>query len=624
MSQTTAINYTVDFFKRSWYKIPAFLYHLKNPPQKYREIEWGLNKQESASSSSLGHLPNIVLIVADDLGINDISGGAGVATPNIDSLFEHGARFPNAYSGHATCAPSRAAIFTGRTPTKMGFEFTPTPMVMTRIIGAIDSSPELPSKLDQSKIKDVPAMADMALPHNFSTIAERLHNRAYSNYLIGKWHLGHSKGYSPLERGFDETLTFPLQQAAYGLESDPDLITAQLKGSTELLDEFLRHCLPFTVSYNNGPIFEPNEYMTDYLTHQAVKLIDAKKDSQSPFFLSLMYTAPHSPIQAKRSDYEDPEIARISSHPARVYAAMIKALDRGVGEVIDALKAAGKYENTLVIFTSDNGAAHYVGLPKSNYPYRGWKATLFEGGIRVPFAMQWPKVISPGTIYSKPVSHVDIYATIMSAATGQYNREKDLDPFCKENNDLPLPETLFRETSASNGHEDSEEGEPDDDARDADIDGSNLLEKFVLHVPCDHHSARKETGANRTLSTLSAHYKHHLADIAPHEHLFWRSGHYKALRYGDWKLQVADEAQKQWLFNLANDPTEQVNLVEQAQQQEGSELASMLQRLRSKLEEVDATQFPPLWPSVLQMAVPVDKTALDTISDTDEYVYWPN
>jgi arylsulfatase A-like enzyme len=128
----------------------------------------------------------------------------------------------------------------------------------------------------------------------------------------------------------------------------------------------------------------------------------------------LSFNAPHTPLQALRSDYD--ALAHIPDHRLRVYAAMIRALDRGVGTVLNALRANGLERDTLVIFSSDNGGANYIGLPDVNRPFRGWKATFFEGGIHVPFFMKWPAAVPPGTTFAAPVGHVDIFATAAAAA----------------------------------------------------------------------------------------------------------------------------------------------------------------------------------------------------------------
>ena len=138
--------------------------------------------------------------------------------------------------------------------------------------------------------------------------------------------------------------------------------------------------------FRSGPAFEPEGHVTDYYTDQAVKVIEANRNR--PFFLYLAHWAIHTPLQSTRDDYE--AYPHIESHTERTYAGMIRGLDRSVGRVLDALREHGLEENTLVIFTSDNGGAGYLGLPNVNHPFRGWKITFFEGGIHVPYMMRWP------------------------------------------------------------------------------------------------------------------------------------------------------------------------------------------------------------------------------------------
>lgn len=140
-------------------------------------------------------------------------------------------------------------------------------------------------------------------------------------------------------------------------------------------------------------------------------------DHSTPFFMELAFNAPHNPLAALQSDYNNPLISHIKSHRARVYAAMILALDRGVETVLSAIDAIGETNNTIVIFTSDNGGADYVGLYDINKPYRGWKATLFEGGLRVPLFVKWPSVIPAQSFSEAVVAHVDLYATAVSVAS---------------------------------------------------------------------------------------------------------------------------------------------------------------------------------------------------------------
>jgi hypothetical protein len=237
----------------------------------------------------------------------------------------------------------------------------------------------------------------------------------YNTYLIGKWHLGETEDALPTSRGFDESLSFLIGGMKYMNYEDPRIVNAVIDNSP--LDDFLRWNLPFVISHNNKPKFQPPEYMTDYLSDEASNLIrtlSATPDA-NPFFLTLAYNAPHNPLQALLSDFNDPEIATIPSHNQRVYAAMIMALDRGVGKVLQTLKETDQWENTIVLFTSDNGGASYIDIPHLNYPYRGWKATFFEGGLRVPLFMQWPAKIAPAVEVTEPVGHVDVFPTLYAA-----------------------------------------------------------------------------------------------------------------------------------------------------------------------------------------------------------------
>ena len=152
-------------------------------------------------------------------------------------------------------------------------------------------------------------------------------------------------------------------------------------------------------------------------------MIEANKDR--PFFLYLAHWAPHTPLQATRADYD--ALAHIEDHTLRVYAAMIRALDRGVGEVLAALERNGLAEDTLVIFTSDNGGANYIGLPEINRPYRGFKMSFFEGGVHVPFFMRWPERIAAGSQYHEPVHHFDIYATAATAGGAALPTDREMD-----------------------------------------------------------------------------------------------------------------------------------------------------------------------------------------------------
>jgi uncharacterized sulfatase len=259
----------------------------------------------------------------------------------------------------------------------------------------------------------------MGMPASEITLAELLAGQGYHTVHIGKWHLGRSDGMAPHQQGFDESLL--MASGLYLPEDHPDVVNS--KQDFDPIDRFLWAAMQFAASFNGETAFEPNRYLTDYYTDQAVAAIEANRDR--PFFLYLAHWAPHTPLQAAREDYE--ALSHIEDHRLRVYAAMIRSLDRGVGRVLDALERNGLEENTLVLFTSDNGGANYIGLPEVNRPFRGWKITLFEGGIHVPYFAKWPTRIKPGTHFDAPVHHFDIYATAAAAAGAAMPDDRPMD-----------------------------------------------------------------------------------------------------------------------------------------------------------------------------------------------------
>jgi arylsulfatase A-like enzyme len=488
--------------------------------------------------------PNVVLIVADDLGYNDISfNGGGVAggilkTPNIDAIGHDGVSFADGYAGNATCAPSRAALMTGRYPTRFGFEFTPTDTRFARTIAGFRSEWEHKTIFDEEAAKNDPPADDKGVPASELTIAELMRGKGYHTIHLGKWHLGGAKGMRPEDQGFDESLGFIIGAQMFLPENDPNVVNS--KQDFDPIDKYIWANLPFSVQYNGSRHFRPARYMTDYLTDQAIDSIKANRNR--PFFLYLAYNAPHTPLQALKADYD--ALPQIADHRTRVYAAMIRALDRGVGRVMAELKAQGLDQNTLVIFTSDNGGAHYIGLPDINRPYRGWKATFFEGGMKVPFFMRWPAQIKPATRITGSVSHFDIFATAGAAAG------------------IPMP-------------------------RDRAMDGVDLL-PFV---------EGKQTGV-------------------PHQTLFWRSGAYRVVRDGDWKLQALDLPHKSLLFDLKTDPTEQHDLA--AQQ------PAVVARLTGLLARHDKESVKPSWPSLIRSPIAIDRPLGTKPKPGETYIYWAN
>ncbi|MBA4225668.1 MAG: sulfatase [Hyphomonas sp.] len=381
-----------------------------------RPILW-MKGPETAAQPPAERPPNIIFILADDLGINDISTfGGGVAggrvpTPNIDRLAADGALFSTAYSGTGTCAPSRAMLMTGRYPTRTGFEYTPTPPGMSRIVPmfANDMRTGLPpTEHVKENEKIMPPFAEQGLPSEEVTIAEVLKARGYHTVHIGKWHLGNASPFKPNDQGFDESLD--MASGMFLPPGDPRGVDARL--DFDPIDKFLWARMQFAASYNGSDWFEPGGYLTDYWTDESLKVIEANRNR--PFFLYLAHWGVHTPLQATKEDYE--AVGDIEPHRLRVYAAMLRAVDRSVGRIMEKLEEEGLADNTIIVFSSDNGAAGYIGIPEVNAPYRGWKITLFEGGIRVPLFMKWPAAIQPGTVVDEPVAHVDMMPTLAAVA----------------------------------------------------------------------------------------------------------------------------------------------------------------------------------------------------------------
>ncbi|MEZ5955822.1 MAG: sulfatase-like hydrolase/transferase [Hyphomonadaceae bacterium] len=326
--------------------------------------------------------PNIVLIVADDLGYGDLGayGGLRIHTPNIDALAADGVRFTNGYVTAAVCAPSRAGLLSGRHQQNFGYEFNPV-------------------RRD---------LEGVGIPANVRILPEVMHERGYRTALIGKWHLGRTRETHPMSRGFDEFVGFSPGATGYLVAPGPG-------------DEWLPDPVPglppgfLPMRLERGYEREQREggYLTDILTDEAVEFIG--RNRERPFLLTLTYSAPHTPLQAPASYLQ--RYAHIENQSERIYAAMVSALDDGVGRVIAALRDQGLSDHTLVVFMSDNGCPAYIGEGVcSNGPWRGHKAMYLEGGVRVPMIVSWPGVVPRGAVYEAPVLSYDLTATILEAA----------------------------------------------------------------------------------------------------------------------------------------------------------------------------------------------------------------
>ena len=518
--------------------LPGIIGRLKQPIGPNQEVTWARGPAPSPATGQAGQRPpNIILIVADDLGINDTTAtGTGVEgkvpTPHIDSIAKTGVRFANGYAANATCSPSRAAMMTGRYPNRFGFEFTAVPKSFAREVTHMGDGPIKPVYY-ADRAKEMPPVEKMGVPTGETTIAEALKAQGYRTLHIGKWHLGESPAMKPNGQGFDDSLAILGGAGMFLKPNDPNVVNS--KQEFDPIDKYLWPNLPYSVRWNGGKPFEPKGYVTDYFGDEAVKAIDA--NAGRPFFMYLAFNAPHTPLQATKKDYE--ALKDIPDHTTRVYGAMIRALDRNVGKVLAELDKQGLANNTIVIFTSDNGGANYIGLRDINKPFRGWKATFFEGGVNVPFLMKWPGRVEPGSVSANRAMHIDIFATAAQAAG------------------VPVGPK---------------------------VDGVDLM----------------------TLVSGKA---------APRP-LFFRSGHYRAVIDGDWKLQLSERPKTAWLFNLGVDPTEQKNLA--------TSDPAQLARLTALLDEQDRKAGKPLWPALVEAPFFIDQPLNKERNLKGEYVMWAN
>ncbi|HET8548491.1 MAG TPA: sulfatase [Bryobacteraceae bacterium] len=326
--------------------------------------------------------PNILLIVADDLGYGELGcqGNRQIPTPNIDSIARNGVRFTNGYVTAPVCSPSRAGLMTGRYQTRFGHELN--------AIGRKNLEPRVGLPLEQT------------------TLAAELKRLGYATGLIGKWHLGGSAAYHPQRRGFDEFYGF-LHEGHFYVPPDGKAVVSHLRAKEPPYDD------ANPILRGREPVIE-GEYLTQALTREAVSFI--RRQAARPFFLCLAYNAIHSPMQAL------PEYVRrfeqVGDVHRRVFAAMLASLDDGIASVLATVRELKLDQDTVVFFLSDNGGPT-AELTSSNLPLRGGKGQLFEGGIRVPFLMQWKDRLPAGVVFDRPVISLDIFATAIAAAGGR-------------------------------------------------------------------------------------------------------------------------------------------------------------------------------------------------------------
>lgn len=357
--------------------------------------------------------PNVVIILVDDLGYADIKAynpNSFYDTPNIDKLAKEGIQFTNGYAANPVCSPSRFALITGKHPTRANTTewFHP------------HNKPSRQGKFRAAKF-------DQVLAHEELTIAEAFKQNGYQTAFLGKWHLGESEDTWPEHHGFDVNV-------------------GGIKNGHPPGGYFSPYKNP---RLSDGP---DGEYLTERLTDEAISLVDTFAKSDSPFFMLMSFYTVHTPLQApkksvenyqkkglkqnKRAHYADEEqiwptdekrqVRIVQNHPT--YAAMVNQMDWHVGRLLAQLEKAGVADNTIVVFTSDNGGLSTAeGSPTSNLPLRGGKGWLYEGGIRVPYIIKLPKASTNGKHIDEPVVSTDLFPTLLAAAGLPQQKQQHID-----------------------------------------------------------------------------------------------------------------------------------------------------------------------------------------------------
>lgn len=340
--------------------------------------------------------PNIVVILCDDLGYADVgfNGAKDIRTPELDKLARGGTIFTSAYVAHPFCGPSRTALMTGRYPHEIGAPFN------------LPNSGDGIERYNQQGV-------DVHEPF----VSAVLHDAGYFTGGIGKWHLGITEPYQPNSRGFDDFYGFLGGGHDYFPAKFAPAYARQVQAGKKIFNEYV------TPLVHNRKEVAETEYLTDAFSREAVRFVHEAAEKKSPFFLYLAYNAPHTPLQAKPEDLA--LFPDIKDKQRQTYAAMVYGVDRGVGELVKALKAAGVYDNTLIVFLSDNGGRTDEGA--SNFPLRGVKGDTWEGGFRVPMFFHWPNQVPAGQRFDYPVSALDFYPTFARLAGATIPAGKKLD-----------------------------------------------------------------------------------------------------------------------------------------------------------------------------------------------------
>jgi arylsulfatase A-like enzyme len=340
--------------------------------------------------------PNILIIVGDDMGYADIGvhGCKDIPTPHIDSLAKNGVRCTSGYVSGPYCSPTRAGLMTGRYQQRFGHEFNPGPV----------------------------AGDDVGLPLSETTLADRLKAAGYKTGMVGKWHLGYTEKYHPNNRGFQEYYGFLGGARSYfPLPNDPPVGGRMYR--------------------NQEVVPETDQYTTDTFTREATAFID--RHVKDEWFLYLTYNAVHGPMNATEK-YLD-RFKNVSDENRRTYCAMMSAMDDGIGVVLKKLDENKLTENTLIFFVSDNGGPPVNS--SSNGVLRGNKAQTWEGGVRVPYLVQWKGHIPAGKTFDNPVIQLDMHPTALAAAGVEAKNAKfdgvNLLPYLEGKNTQPPHDSLY-------------------------------------------------------------------------------------------------------------------------------------------------------------------------------------
>jgi arylsulfatase A-like enzyme len=333
--------------------------------------------------------PNIVFVLMDDMGYHDLGcmGGTDIRTPNIDRLAREGVRFTDFYANAPVCTPTRAAFMTGRYQQRVGLEW------------AMGFTAEQRRRVNGQWVPEPDKLA-LGLPTSATSLARMLRDAGHGTAAFGKWHLGFRPEYNPIRHGFDEYFGVLLGHADYY--------------SYKYFDDTYH-------LYENDKPARASGYLTDLLNARAVDYIN--RQGKKPFFLYVPYLAVHWPFQPP--DRPEPALTRENKYDGtrRDYAAMLERVDAGVGQMLAALEKQGIADNTLFIFSSDNGGERL----SDNAPLFSHKTTLWEGGIRVPCLMRWPAKLPKGKVTNQPAITMDLTATILAAAGVKPPPERPLD-----------------------------------------------------------------------------------------------------------------------------------------------------------------------------------------------------